>query len=331
LEWVDQPFVVAVSGGADSTALLLALSRLSQLRSKNHDSKKIVVAHFNHGLRGAESDADQEFVKELADRLKAIFVSRQHVIEKPKDIVHSSENQLRDARYAFLIEVAHQHHASWIAMGHHADDQVETFLHHLLRGSGPRGLSGIPSTRDVSSTCKVIRPLLNVTRNQIVAYLEDLEQPFRNDVSNLGNDYTRNRIRNELLPMLRAFAGNEVLDARLLQACNLIAREHELVSSLASSWLERVESNATNASQGNCCSIPINKMVDTPWPVIREGLNQVWLTRKWPLREMNTKHWERLEALIDYARQSPHPRQQELPGGIRASVRQGYFLIEKSS
>ena len=323
--WQESTIVIAASGGADSTALVEALFQIRP------DPTRTIVAHYNHALRGDESDADQAFVESHAARLGA-----QCVVTKATqlEIANPSENQLRKLRQQFLKEVATHHNARWIAMAHQADDQVETFLHHLLRGSGPSGLSGIQTFRRLNSLVDIVRPMLRLFRSEILGFLAERNQAFRVDRSNASLDYTRNRIRNELLPQLRIFAKSESLDIRLLQARELIAEEHDVFRELADRWLAKVGyalEDAANACQANHFSVPIPMCRNEPWPIIREAMVMIWHRMDWPLREMNHKHWRKMQKLIEVASQTTHPKRLELPGAIVATCRKGSLRIERTT
>lgn len=321
-QWNEDSIVVAVSGGADSTALLHVI------KSLRHDPSKTIVAHFNHGLRGSESDGDQHFVEAMSMNLG--LRCNVEVASAPQR-ENRSENHLRNLRRSFLVGTAEKWNASWIVLAHHADDQVETFLHHLLRGSGPRGLSGMRSSRVVTSTIQLIRPFLHVSRKQILQHLMDRQITYRTDASNAVCDYTRNRIRHELLPMLRAFAGNESLDERLLQACNLIAEQHATIANQANAWLnqKQLESGGQCLFEGRF-ETEVEPLQELEWPMLKEVFMLVWHECNWPLREMNLRHWRRLQQVVLRSKTSPHPWQQQLPGGIIASYRQGTFYLSQS-
>jgi len=326
--WRESIVVIAASGGADSTALVEALLQIRP------DPARTILAHYNHAMRGAESDADQFFVESIANGLGVKCITAratQHETSKP------SESSLRKLRHQFLKEVASNHNARWIAMGHQADDQVETFLHHLLRGSGPSGLSGIQTFRSIDALIDIARPLLNVHRSEILDYLRGRNRNYRVDSSNATPDYTRNRIRNELLPSLRSFAKSESLDVRLLQARELIAEEHTAFVELADRWLAKIgyasedfsETSEEAENRHKQFSVPIPMCRNEPWPIIREALVMIWHRMDWPLREMNHKHWRKLQKLIELASQTTHPKRLELPGRILATCRKGVMHVER--
>lgn len=321
--WDETKVVVAASGGADSTALLEALFHIRP------NFQKLVVAHFNHALRGEESDADQAFVEKHAERLG---VRCEVMRADARDFADPSENSLRKLRHQFLVDIAIKHQSRWIAMAHHADDQVETFLHHLMRGSGPSGLSGIQAFRSVAPSIDIARPMLRVTRSEIMNYLNDRNQTFRVDRSNASSDYTRNRIRNELLPILRNFANAESLDRNLLQACELISEEHTVFKELADRWLAKAGydfEDSPTGPQPNPFEVPIPMCRNEPWPIVREAMVILWHRQRWPMREMNHKHWRKVQKLIELASQTNHPKRLELPGHIVITCRKGVLRIDR--
>ena len=187
-----ETILAAVSGGADSVCMLLVLDALSkQMRFS------LAALHVNHGIR-EEAGEDAEFVEKLCKKYQIPFYLEQ--IDVPKIVSESGQTEEeagRIARYKVLLERAEAIGASHIAVAHHMNDQAETFILNLCRGSGIRGLSGIKPVRD-----KIIRPLLCAGRNEIEEYLGMCGESFVTDRTNLEDDHTRNRIRHHVLPML---------------------------------------------------------------------------------------------------------------------------------
>lgn len=195
-----ETLVVAVSGGADSVCLLHILSTLcKELDIKLH------IAHLNHQLRGEESSADAEYVTDLAHRLKIpITVESRDVKQYQSHHRLSPEEAAREVRYAFLSDIVASVGAVKAAVGHTADDHVETILMHLLRGTGTRGLRGLlPVTHLPGLT--IIRPLLEMTREETATYCKHNRLHPRIDSSNLSTEPFRNKIRHQLLPQLREY------------------------------------------------------------------------------------------------------------------------------
>ena len=188
-------WLVAVSGGGDSVGLLRILHCLA-----GPLGLRLSVAHLDHGARGDAARADAAFTAALAGSLELPFVLGTW---RPTRSGHF-ESDARRARYEWLTEAARARGASVIAVGHTRDDQAETILHRIVRGTGPRGLAGMPRTRILASKPRITltRPLLGVSRHDVRGYLAELKQPFRDDESNADLTRTRARLRHDLLPKL---------------------------------------------------------------------------------------------------------------------------------
>ena len=206
---------VALSGGADSVAMLFALREIAQAEG----FVVVGAAHLNHQLRGAEADADAQFCRDLAARLEMpIDIERIDVAALARETGTSIEHAAHTARYAFFDRAAGRLGATAIAVAHTKDDQAETFLLRLLRGAGPRGLSGIHPRAGI-----VVRPFIETSRTDVREFLRAGGIPFREDASNADLAIPRNRIRHELLPLLDARFSPGIVDA--LDRAAAIARE----------------------------------------------------------------------------------------------------------
>ncbi len=213
--------VVGVSGGADSMALLYVLAELRpELRLS------LFVAHLDHGLR-AEGPAEEAFVREASRHLGLPFVTRKGgVREKQEQQRLTLQEAAREVRYSFLMETAGLYQATKIAVGHTADDQAESILMHLLRGSGTRGLGGIPPVRNRV----IVRPLLESWRGEVESFLRERKIGFLTDPSNRSLHFLRNRIRHELLPILRQY--NSRLPRTLVQMGEILRGEEDFWENL---------------------------------------------------------------------------------------------------
>ncbi len=207
--------VVAVSGGPDSMALLKVLDHL-----REELAVRIVVAHFNHGLRGEEGARDEEFVRKEAGQMNLAFeCGRADIPRLLPSSGRSTEDLCRRMRYDFLCDVAGRRGAQRIALGHHLHDQAETVLMNLLRGSGPRGLKGMQPMRNTL----MIRPLLELGRDEILRFVEECGIEYVRDSSNVSERFLRNRLRKSLIPEMRRF--NPRLDVTLVKTAEILRNE----------------------------------------------------------------------------------------------------------
>lgn len=304
--WAAEVGVVAVSGGADSVALLRALLDSGAM---------VVVGHVNHQLRGDESDGDERFVVELGERLGVpVRTVRVNVT------AGNMEAEGRRLRYEWLSQVAEELGATWIATGHTADDQAETVLHRLIRGTGLQGLRGIATVRGLPrhegerangalpfvSRQTVVRPLLGVSRADVVDYLQSLAQSFRTDSTNADTAFTRNRIRAELLPLLRTFNTGivDVLGRLCVQAEELFAeQEAETGELLRSVELPRA---------GEMLILDAEKLSALGEAKTRRVLRMLWDREGWPVNAMTFDHWRRAAIIA----MGEHPAA-DFPDGMR--------------
>jgi tRNA(Ile)-lysidine synthase len=290
--------VVAVSGGADSVALLDMLSLMRKL------SLTLVVAHLNHGLRGKESDDDAAFVGELAGSYRLPFeLQCVNVKEVSRQRKLSLEEAGRIARYEWFDAVARSCASKSIALGHHADDQAETFLLRLFRGSGTTGLA---SMRLLSSD-RYVRPLLQLTRAEILAYLERRGLSFRHDSSNDETLFLRNRIRHECLPYLRTF--NPAISERLNNSAEILAADEMVLEELINQRFPRL---SRSDSDGVVLDL---KAVRAELPGVRFRLyRRALLVLRGDLASIATTHLKMIDQL---AHSSRTQGEQSLPGGLR--------------
>jgi tRNA(Ile)-lysidine synthase len=290
--------VTAVSGGPDSVCLLSCLSTLAaKLRIS------LVVAHFDHGLRPEEDGVETAFTRRLAESLNIPFISNPSPPEIPQK--GSEEERARTARYEFLEKVRRQTGAHRVALGHTMDDQAETVLMRLLRGSGASGLAAIPPVRGKF----IIRPMIRVTRVEVLAYLDSLGLDYMIDSSNAGNRYLRNRIRSELMPLLSKYQPRLV--ERLANTADIIREDDECLELLANSWI-----------RGHAFFGSVSPQIPIPeWKLLHRALRIRVLRQiidcSGTLRRINTKHLKAIEKLAE----GPSPQVTvSLPGG-RAAVR----------
>lgn len=308
--WSDVTVVIGVSGGADSTALLRCLARL-----KGPGPGLLIAAHYHHGLRGAAADADAQFVAQLAAELALPWEIGRALPHSADDSRprRTSEATARQARYAFLRETAHRRGARYVALAHSADDQAETVLHRLLRGTGLAGLAGIPRLRRLSRATTVIRPLLDISRADLRAYLGRLNQPYCEDETNVDLRFTRNRIRQSLLPHLKNHYNRQVAHAltRLAsQAAEVRQLIEPLIADLARQAIVRREPGLVELDPASLAA--------QPRYLVCELLTATWRELDWPAQGMTTEHWRELAGIVASvpADAATRFRTTDFPGGI---------------
>lgn len=277
------PGVLAVSGGADSVAMLRAARQLPQLAGT-------AVAHFNHQLRGAESDADAAFVKTLAGDWP-FYAGTADVRAAAAVNGENIEATARRLRYAFLLESARAAGASWVATAHTADDQAETVLHRMIRGSGLRGLRGIAPVRPLGAGVLLIRPMLDVTRADVLAFLKETNQPWREDATNQDQAYTRNRIRHELLPLLKTF------NPQLTDALGRLAAQAQEVYSDVDTRVTELLATVERPRAGAVVILDRAALAGVADHDVRELFRHVWEREGWPTGAMTRDHWQRAAAV----------------------------------
>ena len=234
---------VGVSGGADSVALLRFLAAL-----RPQFGWDLVVCHIHHGLRGAEADRDEHFVRALAEQLGLpCAVSRIDAAALARRDHISVEEAGRMARYAFFAQTAGE--GGRIATAHTLDDSIETVLMNLVRGTGLRGLCGIPRIRG-----NIVRPLLDCTRAEVEDYLGTLGQPYCTDSTNLTDDYTRNRIRHDILPRLCALNPN--FPGAMARMLPRLAAQQALTDCLAAQSAQQLQAACGGLSRQGLSVLP---------------------------------------------------------------------------
>ena len=300
--------VVAVSGGPDSLALLNLLCHL-----RDELGLRLHGAHLDHGLRGQASREDAEFVSRAFAALEVPFTAEQaDVAGFRKTRRLSPEEAARQVRYSFLARVATDRTADAVALGHTADDQAETVLLHILRGSGPTGLRGmrpVTSRRVDGRDVTLIRPLLAVSRRETARYCATLGLEPRQDESNLSPEFARNRVRHELLPLMAKF------NPRVRDALNRLARTVGQDLSYIDGEVERLwERHARHEGGGvvvdrGALSRLHPSLQHHLW---RRALREV----KGDLEDVEQGHIDAMAELMT----GPSGRSLNLPGGIRLST-----------
>ncbi|MEM6330804.1 MAG: tRNA lysidine(34) synthetase TilS [Planctomycetota bacterium] len=327
--WRDLHVLVAVSGGADSVALLLALAAIKR---RAGGQGRLFAAHFNHAARGDASDADERWVRRLCTELGLPCETGRAAIE-PSAGERVSEEAGRTARYAFLRGTAQRLGARHVATAHTRDDQVETILFRLFRGTGLSGFTGIPATRELSPTVTLVRPMLSVRRREVEAFLADRGQQHRTDSTNADARYTRNWLRRQVLPMLRERFGEAAEDAVLGFAGQVADAQQFIAEQSVQPLLRKVKpvfqgTRGGDSADGGAEQVRLDprRLASAAPVVVRELCKHVWRSAGWPEQAMGADDWRRL---AEYAAGEASEPAMMLPGGVRATRQSGAVVLSR--
>jgi tRNA(Ile)-lysidine synthase len=289
LDLQNHAVLLAVSGGPDSVSLLRGLHCL-----RKQMKLALTAAHFNHKLRGEESDRDALWLKSLCTDLDVpLTVGSENVRTVAASQRKGIEEAAREIRYEFLCRTARELGCSHVAVAHTADDQVETILHHILRGTGLSGLQGMPRLRLLDDQIFLVRPLLDMRRRDIESFLMEMKQDFREDVTNRDETFTRNRIRRNLLPQLRKDYNAQV-DEALLR----LAQQSDDVQFALQVIISRLLEESVEDRSKTMCRINCGILAEHPKHLIRECFTVLWKQQNWPRQNMGFEEWNRLAELV---------------------------------
>ena len=298
-------YLIGLSGGADSVALLMTL--LPDIRDGRIAAEAV---HVNHGLRGTESDGDEKFCRELCEREGIPLTVYRADLQGKTD-----EDSARKARYGFFREKYKAFKADGLILAHHADDQAETFLMRLTRGAGPEGLECMREDETVEDI-RILRPMLRIRREEIRAALTEDGTGWREDSTNTDTAYLRNKVRQELIPALEAISESAV--DKICRTAGMIAADNDVLDAAAEKLLrENAKGSILNAAA----------ITAEPEAVRRRVLRKWWNAEGPVLEEhaLSAAQTEALTALLDVTKGKIN-----LPGGVYA-VRTGKHLILRSS
>jgi len=310
--------LVAVSGGADSVALLAALRLLAERPGRRY---RLTVAHLNHQLR-REAAADADFVAELAHRWSLpIVMDRCDVAAEARRSGRGIEEAARKLRYAFLRKTAVDRGLPYVAVGHHADDNVETIVYRLFRGTHLRGLRGIQPIRSFSDgEVMLIRPLLRLSRRQIEAFCRREGLSWRTDVSNADVRHRRNFIRHRLLPMVR-----EHLNRRADEAVLRLAAAAEQLERYMADVGRRTLEDCRIFAEADRLVLDAEKLASQPPVIVAYVLRAALEGIGTPMKTMGLHRFRDLRELIH----PQGPPAVSLPGGVLARREAGEIVIER--
>ena len=296
----DSPLLVAYSGGADSGALL----HMVIAYAKEHGAK-VYAAHVNHGIRGAEADRDEEFCRATAKQYGIeLFTLRADVPGIAAKEQKSIETAARDVRYAFFSDVMKKHAIKTLCVAHNADDNLETIIFNIARGSALGGVCGIPLTRDVDGGV-IVRPMLSISKADILDYCSVNNIKYVTDSTNTDTDYARNRIRARIIPELKAIApGAENAAARL---SDTLRADALCLDSMAEWFLSETR---------NGYFIETEKLCGSPSAIVTRAL----MTMYSEISEGASLEYDHIKALMELANKATPHASLDLPFGIRAVI-----------
>ncbi len=304
--------VIGTSGGPDSTALAFLLDELNRAQDRGW---RLHLAHLNHGLRGTDSESDARFVANLAARRRwEVTIDQRPVQERAQQTGGTLEETARNERYDFFERVLANHNAQVIATAHHADDNVETVLHRLIRGTGIRGLSGIPAVRPLRNgqPYRLIRPLLNVRRADILAYLGQRGITYCHDHTNEVTEFTRNRIRNELIPKLEQDYNPAVADA-VLRLTEQARRLNDFVQRAVDEKFPTMLIGERGAEHPTKITLNATALLREPQALQTELIRRAISTLGVGEKKLTFGH---ILAIVELAEKNTTGKRLELPGGL---------------
>ena len=317
---VGERLVVAVSGGADSVCLLHVLTQ-----HQRELGMKLHIAHLNHQLRGAESASDAKYVSGLANHFGIpATIERRDVAAYRNQKGCSLEEAAREIRYGFLADVARAIGTSKVAVGHTRDDQIETILLHLLRGTGIAGLCGLQpfsplEYRENKERMEVVRPFLEVTRQETLDYCQQYQLKPRSDSSNLSPAFLRNRVRLELLPALESY--NPSIDKALLRLATIAGDDVSFIEEQALQlWAELAR------EEGNAIYLDKTKIASLPRALQRQIFRLAVERLVGNLKDIEADH---IEAMMSFL-SKPAGKRLCLPQGLTMSTEYDHLVLNSS-
>ena len=309
--------LVAVSGGPDSICLVHILAKLKEALGI-----RLHITHLNHQLRGAESEADAQYVSNLAQRLGIPATIEKREVKAYQTLKRISlEEAAREVRYTFLAQVAGAIGVSQVAVGHTMDDNIETILMHLIRGSGTRGLQGLRPRTEwhlSGNSLTIIRPLLGVSRKETANYCQDHKLMPRLDTSNLSLSPLRNRIRLKLLPLLKSY--NPQVDEAILRTARIAGEDLAFLEKEGLRVWDKIAQR-----QGNIIILDKAKFLELPLALKRHLLRMSLEKLLGTLKDIEMCH---IEEIMD-ALTKPAGRRLSLPGGLIFTIEYNRYLIAK--
>ena len=312
--------LVGVSGGPDSVALLQFL-----LRIKKEYSLDIGIAHLNHLLRGKEADRDEVFVCNLAESLDIkCIVGKKDVALYAKENKLSIEDSARKVRYSFLKDTLKENKYTKIALGHNSDDNAELILMNILRGSGPKGVAGIPPKREKF----IVRPFIEIPKREIYQFLESINQNYVIDSSNMDNIHLRNSVRNRLIPLIEKEYNPKVKES-LIRLASIIKNEDEWMEEETESVFGKsLKSMSPDNLKADTIELSIDNIINYHSALRKRIIRKAIKKINGSLKKISSKHVDDTMKLI-MSRTSGESI--DLPDRIRVFKQSKSLFIKKES
>ena len=322
-------YLVALSGGADSRLLLeLTIRALLERDPRADVGKRVMAAHLNHGIRGEEAHRDEEFCRRVCEsRAIPLIVERADIPALAAESGESIETVARRTRYDFFHRVMNEYHIPVLLTAHHADDNLETILDRLLRGSGTKGMGGIPPNRPLGtapdgSQQDIYRPLLEWTKQEILAVCEDLGLSYVTDSTNEDTLYTRNRLRHTVIPALEDLAGKSIPQRATSRLSRAAREDEECLAGLAEAQI-----NAHILPNGGCRLDGLRNQ----YPAITKRMVTILYNRATSAEDPHdgsgTLTAAHLDALCGLIQKAVPESSVSLPRGMEARIRENSFSI----
>ncbi|MFH1853951.1 MAG: tRNA lysidine(34) synthetase TilS [Candidatus Omnitrophota bacterium] len=309
--------LIGLSGGPDSVALLRALILIRQ-----EYELKLYIAHMDHMFRGNESREDRKFCEALAGSLNLpIFCEEKNIPKIANEKKISSEEAARFERYDFFFKIARENKIDKIAVGHTRDDQAETILMRLVRGSGMSGLGGMNPVKEINGMI-IIRPLIDITRREIEDFIKEHRLECRHDSSNDKNIFTRNKVRHELIPFLEDKFNPNIKEILVNTAENLRA-ENEFLDKFSRRKLKII----SRKNRRGEIVLDIKKLKKQPSAIKKRILRSALKELKGDLRRFTYQHWKEMDGLIG---NRPANSIVDLPGGIDIKKEKKSLILRKA-
>jgi len=326
----DETLIIGVSGGPDSVFLLNCLLKF---RDKNKKNLNIIVAHINHMLRGREAEKDMEFVEELCKKRSLTFKSTAIDVEALSKTTKSSvEESGREIRYNFFEKLFKEFKADYCLTAHHSDDNLETIMLNLIRGASVKGLAGMKHfTTKKTSGLRIYRPLLCISKEEIMAFLRKTHVDYRIDRSNLDTTIPRNYLRHKVIPLIKKLNPN--LTQTVLKNATTFDHLHEYIHTEATNWIKKhgtthgtIHVTANGTTHGSTSrSFPIKQFISLPLALKKQIILSIYQNLAGSTKNIENKH---VEEVIEIINRNVGGKKKRL-GRYTVEIKQGRFIFNQ--